>query len=157
MTKRKHFKRRVRERSTKTGESYTTAFRHLRVHTEEKPMTTSETQLLTCSFCSKSSKEVQKLIAGPGVYICDECIGLCNEILEVEDVNDDDARQRHSVEEGPLEAVLPIFRSMAETGRTIDGRLAAWAKTLARRGVPLPTIAEHAGLDERVAAERFGI
>jgi ATP-dependent Clp protease ATP-binding subunit ClpX len=40
--------------------------------------------LLKCSFCGKSQKQVKKLIAGPGVYICDECIDLCNEILEEE-------------------------------------------------------------------------
>ena len=38
--------------------------------------------LLKCSFCGKSQKQVQQLIAGPGVYICDECIELCNEIIE---------------------------------------------------------------------------
>jgi ATP-dependent Clp protease ATP-binding subunit ClpX len=40
--------------------------------------------LLKCSFCGKSQKQVKKLIAGPGVYICDECINLCNEIIEEE-------------------------------------------------------------------------
>jgi ATP-dependent Clp protease ATP-binding subunit ClpX len=40
--------------------------------------------LLKCSFCGKSQKQVKKLIAGPGVYICDECIELCNEIMEEE-------------------------------------------------------------------------
>jgi ATP-dependent Clp protease ATP-binding subunit ClpX len=39
-------------------------------------------ELLKCSFCGKSQKQVKKLIAGPGVYICDECIELCNEIME---------------------------------------------------------------------------
>ena len=38
--------------------------------------------LLKCSFCGKSQKQVQQLIAGPGVYICDECVELCNEIIE---------------------------------------------------------------------------
>ena len=41
-------------------------------------------QALKCSFCGKSQKQVIKLIAGPGVYICDECIDLCNEILDEE-------------------------------------------------------------------------
>lgn len=40
--------------------------------------------LLKCSFCGKTQKQVKKLIAGPGVYICDECIELCNEIIEDE-------------------------------------------------------------------------
>ena len=37
--------------------------------------------LLKCNFCGKTQKQVKKLIAGPGVYICDECIELCNEII----------------------------------------------------------------------------
>jgi len=41
-------------------------------------------EMLKCSFCGKSQKQVKKLIAGPGVYICDECIDLCNEIIEEE-------------------------------------------------------------------------
>ncbi|HXH55771.1 ATP-dependent Clp protease ATP-binding subunit ClpX [Iamia sp.] len=41
-------------------------------------------ELLKCSFCGKSQKQVKKLIAGPSVYICDECIDLCNEIIEEE-------------------------------------------------------------------------
>ena len=45
---------------------------------------TDSGDLLKCSFCGKSQKQVKKLIAGPGVYICDECIDLCNEIIEEE-------------------------------------------------------------------------
>jgi len=44
------------------------------------------TQSLKCSFCGKSQKQVIKLIAGPGVYICDECIELCIEIIDEEKV-----------------------------------------------------------------------
>ncbi len=42
------------------------------------------TELLKCSFCGKNQKQVRKLIAGPNIYICDECIELCNEILDEE-------------------------------------------------------------------------
>ncbi len=45
---------------------------------------TDGVELLKCSFCGKSQKQVKKLIAGPGTYICDECIDLCNEIIEEE-------------------------------------------------------------------------
>ncbi|GAA2523473.1 ATP-dependent Clp protease ATP-binding subunit ClpX [Rarobacter incanus] len=48
--------------------------------------------LLKCSFCGKTQKQVKRLIAGPGVYICDECIELCNEIVE-EELNTDSATQ----------------------------------------------------------------
>jgi ATP-dependent Clp protease ATP-binding subunit ClpX len=50
---------------------------------------------LTCSFCGKSQKEVKKLIAGPTVYICDECIGLCNDIIAEE--QDKDSQRDGSV------------------------------------------------------------
>src|SRR5258706_4475795 len=46
---------------------------------------------LTCSFCGKAQKEVKKLIAGPTVYICDECIGLCNDIIAEEIEKEDQA------------------------------------------------------------------
>ncbi len=46
--------------------------------------TTENSDQLLCSFCGKSQRQVKKLIAGPGVYICDECIDLCNEIIDEE-------------------------------------------------------------------------
>src|ERR1044071_1845372 len=49
-----------------------------------KNVGTKDNQTLCCSFCGKSQKEVKKLIAGPTVYICDECIGLCNDIIAEE-------------------------------------------------------------------------
>ena len=49
---------------------------------------------LFCSFCGKNQKEVQKLIAGPAVYICDECIQLCSEIIEEEKGKEDKATDR---------------------------------------------------------------
>ena len=48
------------------------------------PRLGESSELLKCSFCGKSQKQVRKLIAGPGVYICDECIDLCNEIIDEE-------------------------------------------------------------------------
>ena len=45
-------------------------------------MATTETALLFCSFCRKDSETVDKLIGGPGVYICDACVAVCNQILD---------------------------------------------------------------------------
>ena len=56
--------------------------------------------LLKCSFCGKSQKQVKKLIAGPGVYICDECIDLCKEIIDEELTAPDEA-------DGPDEPTAP--------------------------------------------------
>ena len=49
-------------------------------------MGTDNKDNLHCSFCGKAQKEVKKLIAGPTVYICNECVDLCNEIIDDEDV-----------------------------------------------------------------------
>ena len=46
-------------------------------------------KLLYCSFCGKSQHEVRKLIAGPQVYICDECVDLCNDIIKEEVLSSD--------------------------------------------------------------------
>ena len=43
---------------------------------------------VSCSFCGKGQRDVRKLIAGPEVYICDECVGLCNDIIEEEDAGE---------------------------------------------------------------------
>ena len=56
-----------------------------------------EMQNLACSFCGKSQREVKKLIAGPTVYICDECIGLCNDIIAEEVDKDDKAGSGNSI------------------------------------------------------------
>ncbi len=56
-----------------------------------------EDKLLYCSFCGKSQNEVRKLIAGPSVFICDECVDLCNDIIREEaDTESDDAGSEHS-------------------------------------------------------------
>ena len=63
---------------------------------------------LKCSFCGKSQEQVRKLIAGPGVYICDECVDLCNEILDEElfdsssSVPQPSARREHQPEKRPV-------------------------------------------------------
>ena len=51
--------------------------------------TSTDGKILYCSFCGKSQHEVRKLIAGPSVYICDECVELCNDIIreELDDVS----------------------------------------------------------------------
>jgi ATP-dependent Clp protease ATP-binding subunit ClpX len=54
---------------------------------------------LLCSFCGKSQGEVKKLIAGPGVYICDECIELCNDIIAEEYEKDEAKHARLSIPE----------------------------------------------------------
>ncbi len=74
-------------------------------------MATSESKdkVLHCSFCGKSQHEVRKLIAGPSVYVCDECVALCNEIIH-EEVNNSQA----------TDAALPKLPTPIEVRTTLD-------------------------------------
>ncbi len=69
--------------------------------------------LLKCSFCGKSQKQVKKLIAGPGVYICDECIELCNEIIESEVDDSSDS----ALEELPKPSEIHAFLDQYVVGQ----------------------------------------
>ncbi len=60
-------------------------------------MNTEKDALLRCSFCGKTQEEVKKIIAGPTVYICDECIDLCNEIMEEEYQNEHAEEFQHEL------------------------------------------------------------
>ena len=57
----------------------------------------TSTEKLNCSFCGKVQDDVKKLIAGPSVYICNECVDLCNDIIEEEIKSEEDS----SLEELP--------------------------------------------------------
>ena len=64
-------------------------FKHVSLYTELRGIdmednTKNSSKLLHCSFCGKNQNEVPKLIAGPSVFICDECVDLCNEIISDE-------------------------------------------------------------------------
>ena len=62
-------------------------------------------KLLYCSFCGKSQHEVRKLIAGPSVFICDECVELCNDIIREEDQED----QPESSKSSPVPQEISAF------------------------------------------------
>ena len=71
---------------------------------------------LKCSFCGKSQDQVRKLIAGPGVYICDECIDLCNEILD-EELVDSQGNPRTGAE--PSRKAAPAARKSNKPAPTL--------------------------------------
>jgi hypothetical protein len=94
--------------------------------------------LVKCSFCGKSNKQVTKLIAGPGVYICNECVGLCGDIL-AEEISDE---ERRAEKNDVRKALAQLSREM---GASILGkqpmpdrdRLSNWLLLLGRvRGRP---------------------
>jgi nucleoside-diphosphate-sugar epimerase len=64
---------------------------------------------LKCSFCGKLQEQVKKLVAGPGVYICDECIELCNEIIEEELSEDMDVELRDVPKPKEIKEILDQY------------------------------------------------
>src|SRR5438034_10231206 len=75
---------------------------------------------LVCSFCGKSQKEVKKLIAGPTVYICDECIGLCNDIIAEEVERDEQLKGSSPIPKpSEIKAILDEYVAGQERAKKI--------------------------------------
>lgn len=153
MTANKRFKSIVRRRAAKTGESYTAALRHVRTkHGEEPDVVATKKPIANCSFCGKSNTEVLKIIGGPGVYICNECVALCNDIIsQVLEKPDVAPRQSHPAPDRMLEW-LP---SMVKTLRSVEADIASKVAVLREQGVSWGRIAQALGIDESDAVERY--
>jgi ATP-dependent Clp protease ATP-binding subunit ClpX len=105
---------------------------------------------LGCSFCGKSKDNVAKLIAGPGVYICDECIGLCNDILAEEPMTslaDWDALGDDEL----LERMVQV----ASTRDRVDAGVGAIVRVLRSRDVTWARIGQALGITRQSAWERY--
>jgi hypothetical protein len=106
-----------------------------------------------CSFCGKRSQDVVKLIAGPGVYICNECVGLCAAILE-------QSPKKLSAtvdwaEKLDDEELLQHLGWVAKTDAQIEESLKFFVDTLRARGVTWARIGEALGMTRQSAWERF--
>ena len=90
---------------------------------------------LLCSFCGKSQDEVKKLIAGPSVYICDECIQLCNEIIAEESGQEIDKKAAQQLPKpSEIKGLLDQYVIEQERPKKIDrDQLASYAT---RKGLP---------------------
>lgn len=107
---------------------------------------------LRCSFCGKTQDRVRKLVAGPGVFICDQCIHLCNEVLE-----SDAQTRRLSI--GPdtevAEVLLDELRINATGLRQSEDQLQRAVNLLRKNHVPWSRIGEAVGISRQAAWERF--
>ena len=129
---------------------------------------TASLEALTCSFCNKSQSEVAKLVAGPGVYICNECIDLCNRIIshELNQAADQSAQRDRSTEskdpttikawEGLSDEDLlgEMVRAHA-AHHNVDRAVARHVSALRARGVSWARIGESLGMARQSAWERF--
>jgi hypothetical protein len=112
-------------------------------------------ELLSCSFCGKSQKAVKKLIAGPGVYICEECVALCNGILTENATTNSDAVVGPGLEEMGTDALVKNLTGASTVTRSIDRRFKATVDELRKRGLSWSKIGDALGTSRQAAWERF--
>jgi hypothetical protein len=161
MTTKKHLKRRVRSRSAQTGEPYATALRRIRQQQENRmpPTTTSgEKVIASCSFCGKPNTTVQRLVAGPGVYICNECVELSAAIVEdaARTTSEESSRRRSQYYGRSAEDILAVLPALVRSADRVESELAGWINRLRERGADWQTIAGAAGMSVDAARQRFG-
>ncbi|WP_433235914.1 ClpX C4-type zinc finger protein [Streptosporangium sp. CA-135522] len=111
-------------------------------------------QAIHCSFCTKSKTDVDKVIAGPGVYICNECVQLCIAILDTaaESPTDTEIPWPDSMTD---EQILEFLPRIATVSAQVDANLQVWVDRLRDRGVTWARIGAALGMARQSAWERF--
>lgn len=122
--------------------------------TAEAEATETKTPLY-CSFCAKSQHEVAKLIAGPAVFICDECVGLCTGII-AGTWSPEDGKDFGKPEEWPTERHLKLLEARGQLAERAKASLKATVDILRTRDVSWAVIGAAMGVSRQAAWERFG-
>jgi len=124
---------------------------------------TSQTQAaataiqVRCSFCAKPGPEVGKVIAGPGVYICDECVGLCNDILRAEQHEPSEPGTQLPAREETMteEQILDLLPRIAAVSAQTEASLQRLVAILRERRVTWARIGAALQVTRQSAWERF--
>jgi hypothetical protein len=112
---------------------------------------------LCCSFCGKTQHVVKKLIAGPAVFICNECVALCTKIID-ETPDADPAAAPPKIEwpdNVPTENLLSLLKSQEKTFEEVAERLQNSINILRKREVSWQQIGDALGISRQAAWERF--
>ncbi len=119
---------------------------------------TNREQLPTCSFCLKAYPDVGTLVAGPGVYICDECVALCSELI----ASKPKPNRREPVRriapwdaEAGVDAVLASLPRVAHAGEQAEYVLAQYVRKARQLGATWAVIGQALGMARQSAWERF--
>jgi hypothetical protein len=108
---------------------------------------------VVCSFCLKPTFDVGTMVAGPGVFICNECVALCVELIETKPaVMPELPSWKERVSDHDLLATLP---KIAAAGTQVDRQLAAWVTLARARGITWTRIGAALGMTRQSAWERF--
>lgn len=119
-------------------------------HPRVSPPGAGRLQTLCCSFCNKDKGAVAQLIAGPGVYICDECVGLCDRILADESVPDFGSWNEQSDDD-----MLASLTRIQAVVSQVDAGVHDYVALLRDRGISWTRIGQALGVSRQAAWERF--
>jgi ClpX C4-type zinc finger len=111
--------------------------------------------LLYCSFCGKNQTEVRKLIAGPTVFICDECVGLCNKIIAGPDIPPEELPKMENLDAMSDEKLLHTLKLRGALFEYSRSGMQEIVDTLRKREVSWATIGEALGVSRQAAWDRF--
>jgi hypothetical protein len=111
--------------------------------------------LASCSFCKKDSRQVRRLVAGPGVYICDECVALCDQLVGEEATAEQSAARRAEFMNRSPAQILASLPALARTAAEVEAELRRWVLRLRELGVPWESIAAALELSGSEVRDRF--
>ena len=121
--------------------------------TETEATPTEDVAGIVCSFCVKPTSDVATMVAGPGVFICNECVALCVEIIETKPaVMPKLPSWKGRVSDHDLLATLP---KIAAAGTQVDRQLAEWVALARARRITWTRIGAALGMTRQSAWERF--
>jgi len=114
--------------------------------------------LASCSFCLKAYTDVETLVAGPGVYICDECVALCSQLIAAKPESNKSTPVQHIAPweaEAGLEAVLASLPRVARAGDQAAYALTQYVRKARQLGATWAAIGQALGVARQSAWERF--
>jgi hypothetical protein len=116
---------------------------------------TARLRLFHCSFCGKWQTDVKKLIAGPGVFICDECVGLCDKIIAESPEPASDPAKIMTPENMPTEKLIALLPGYNKASERADAGMQDIVDVLREREVSWAAIGEALGVSRQAAWKRF--
>jgi ClpX C4-type zinc finger len=110
---------------------------------------------VACSFCRKPPDAVAKLVAGPGVFICDECVALCAELISAPSEGSAQDRVTNWEQKMSDDDVLNHLPRVAAASAQVERQLTAWVRQARSRGITWTRIGDALGMTRQSAWERF--